>query len=133
MEAVIYLKKILGKFLREEGIYIFGKSDVLTLPEVSVSIGPLESDVYDFSFYRGPKLIFFINGQNVDVYVDVLTAPTPTETFVPIRSDIRVPSGEARIAVTNGGLAFKYLKFRYRTLTPSSEGVFKTIVARWSM
>ena len=131
-EIVIYLKKILGKYLREEGIYVFSKQNVLTLPQITVSIGPIESDVYGFTMYRGPKLFFFYNTQDVDVYVDILTAPSPSDTFVPIKSGIRVPSGEAKVAVTNGSTAFNYLKFRYSTLMPSSKGYIKTIVVRWS-
>jgi len=131
VEILNELRKIRGKFLREEGIYIFARSELHTFPEYFVSTTPIETDVVDLSLFGGQKLFFLKNDQDVSVLVDFLAGYLPMGDFYTLRSDVNVPSGEIRVALLNE--RHPYMKLRMRSPSPPSKGRFYPFLVRWSL
>ncbi len=152
VNAVEWLKKIAGKFPKtklsetdfpldaiieqlKEGILAWAKSELLELKDIRVQTANqyVETDPIDFTKFRGAKLIFIKNGQDVDVYVDVLVGVSPDFDFVPLRENILVPKGGMKVIVSNGTTCPTYVKFRFRSPEPASSGVVSTKIVRWGV
>ena len=131
VEILNELKRIRGKFLKDEGIYIFPKPDLHVLPEYFVSTTPIETDVIDLSNYGGQKLFFLKNDQDVSVLVDFLAGYLPTGDFYTLRSDVEVPANDMRVALLNE--RHLYVKLRMRASSPPTSGRFYPFLVRWSM
>ena len=132
VEIVHYLKKIAGKFMKEEGIYTFAKPTLaIILSEQQISTSEVWSDVLDLTLL-GPKLFFIQNQQDVPIYVGFYVRPSPKSTIeAPIREDILVDSGETKIALLKDRFPACRLKF-YAKSSPS-EGYVDCVMASWSM
>ena len=132
VEIIHYLKKIVGKFMKDEGIYTFAKPTLaIILSEQQISVSEVWSDVLDLSLL-GPKVFFIQNEQDVPVYVGFYVRPSPNSIIeAPIREDILVDSGEIKIALLRDRFPACRLKF-YAKSSPS-EGYVNCVLASWSM
>jgi len=131
VEILSELRKIRGKFLRDEGIYIFPKPDILMLTPRQITTTPQLSDLLDFTAFGGLKLFFMYNTQDVPVFVDFLTSYSPTGEFIPIREGVEVPANGSKIGVLSE--RHVYMKLRMYTNENPTSGQFMVSIARWSM
>lgn len=134
VEVLNELRKIRGKFLKDEGIYVFSRPEVyVAVPEQRVSTTPVYTDVIDFTNHGGGRLFFVYNKEDVPVYVEFLTSPYPDladEDFVSIKT-LRVDPNAARVGIMRDGHLYMKLKL-YAESAPST-GSTTAFVVRWGV
>lgn len=120
------LRKIRGKFLRDEGIYVVGKPYTHVIGPLSLSTSVYETETVDLAHAKH-KLIFLVNNHDADAKVDVLSGTGMTGTFVKIAPTITVPKQDARIALMNYD-PHRYLKFNLSLTSPPTKGEFLIVI-----
>jgi hypothetical protein len=133
VEIVHYLKKIAGKFMKDEGIYVFSKPTLaIILSEQQISVSEVWSDVIDTSLL-GYKAFFIQNTQDVSIYVNVYARPSLNSTIeTPLRDQpFEVLPGETKLAIVNEKIPACRLKFYAGT--PPSKGYVNCVMASWSL
>ncbi|MCD6240375.1 hypothetical protein J7K27_02470 [Candidatus Bathyarchaeota archaeon] len=131
VEVLHELKRIRGKFLKDEGIYIFSKPNLVLLPEYTTSVTPIETDFIDLSAWAGPKLFLFNNEQDVPVYVDVYACLFVGGKEYPIRTDIEVPANDFRFGILRD--RHRIIKLKFRSPSEPSSGKFQPLILTWSL
>lgn len=131
-EILVYLRKLLGKYRKVEGIYVFPKPMTIFTKEYTLSVNPVETEVLDLRDI--PRKIFFlINKHDVNVYVDIMSSYSPTGDFVSVRENpIKVDSESIRLAVSVSD-PLVYVKARMWTQLNPSKGYFTIIVLGYSL
>jgi len=126
------LRKIRGKYLKDEGIYVFAKPNIY-VATYNVSVGEIESEVIDFTNYTGAKIFFFYNRQDKPVYVNIYNSYAPEGKYYKLReNDIEVLPEEMKVAIATNQTPLLYVKLKMYTLEPST-GNFDIVIARWSL
>lgn len=135
VEVLNELRKIRGKFLKEEGIYIFSKPEVyIALAEQQISVTPYYTDLIDFTIYSGPRLFFIYNREDVALNVDFLASPIPDlpdEDFINIKSVV-VEANSSKIGLMKFD-KYIYMKLKLYTFEPPSKGYTSIFIVRWGM
>ena len=125
VEILSELRKIRGKFRKDEGIYVFGRATLLGFNEYMVSTSPVYTDVFDLSPYR-QKIIFYINNEDADVLVQPETSFTGSGPWVPMREEVTVSAGNAKFSVLND--YHPYVRFKLTAGSAPSHGYFYVAV-----
>jgi len=126
VEIISWLKKIHGKFLKDEGIYVVGKPQMVISSEYHLTVEPIETDVLDLSTMT-KKIFFIVNEHDVDAYYVILSSYAPSGVFVPITSTRTVPAKNTKIGVMSKDV-HRYIKIRAWTGNNPSEGYFAVVV-----
>ena len=131
-EILVYIKKLLGKYRRVEGIYVFPKPVTVFTSEYNLSVNPLETEVIDLSDLPR-KMFFLINKHDTKAYVDIMAGYSITGEFKSIRSTpIEVDKDSIRLAVSVED-PLVYVKTRMWTAENPSRGYFTIIVVGYSL
>ena len=125
-EVLKELRKLRGKFLKDEGIYIVSKPFKHIIGPLTLSTGIYETETVDLSVAR-QKIIFFVNNHDADANVEVLSGYDMSGTFVSIAPTITVPANSAKIAIMSRDL-HRYLKFKLSLVSPPSKGEFLIVI-----
>lgn len=131
VEVLHELRKIRGKFRKEEGISVFSMPKLVVFPEYTTSVTTVETDFVDLSDWSGPKIFLFDNEQDVDVYVNIYASAIVGGKAYPVKTDIRVPAESVRFGI----LRDKHLciKMAFRSPSEPSSGKFQPLILAWSL
>ena len=129
-ELVTYIKKILGKYRKDEGIYVFSKPALnIILSEKQITTTRYVTEDIDLNLYDF-KLLFIENKQDVMVYVDFYVKPSIGSTMKALLRTIEVNPNDITIAIFNDRYPACNLEF-YTTTAPT-KGYVNCLLASWS-
>ncbi len=132
IEVVNELKKIRGKFLQDEGIYVFSKPALAVITnEQQITTSPWWSDAIDLSSL-GFKMFYIENTEDVSVFVDFYSLPSLNSSIqAPIRTNVEVKPNDVVMAIMKD----RHIagKLRFYTTSPPSSGYVNCILASWSL
>lgn len=132
IEIINWLRKIAEKYEADKGIQILSRieSDILIYDRTITPRG-FDSRVSDCRHFP-VKIIYIMNSQDVDVYVDIYHGPFEDNTNFKLNAKpILIPSNERRWGLITSRMP--YIRVRAWTLKEPSRGGLSIILYKWGV
>ena len=129
-ELVTYIKKILGKFRKDEGIYTFSRPTLsIILSKQTISTTKVSSEDIDLSLL-GFKMFFIRNTQDTNVYVDFHVKPSVGSELEAYIRTVEVPSNDVVLVLLTD--RYPACKLYFYTTSAPTRGYVDCLLASWS-